>query len=91
VLESHINYLVGHSSKMRYALFLDRGFPIASGVVEGTCKSLINRRAKGCGQRWKQDGLTAVLTLRALEQSDRLDRFWSRFVDRFRGAISLAA
>jgi hypothetical protein len=90
-LGSHISYLLGRESKMKYAHFLKEGLPIASGVVEGTCKSLINRRAKGSGQRWKQDGLTAVLTLRALEQSNRLAPFWTRFTNRFRGEISLVA
>ena len=60
-------------------------------VTEGACKSLITVRAKGSGQRWYQDGLNAVLTLRAIHQSDRLPLFWRRFVRRYEATVIAAA
>jgi hypothetical protein len=42
-------------------------------------KNTIGQRAKGCGQRWLEQNLRGVLTLRALHQSDRLPRFWTPF------------
>jgi hypothetical protein len=68
---------------MCYAHFRQRNFPVGSGVTEGACKSLITMRAKRSGQRWSSDGVSAALTLRALEQSDRFDRAWELFQVRY--------
>jgi hypothetical protein len=35
-------------------------------------KNTSGQRAKGCGQRWLEQNLRGVLTLRALHQSDRV-------------------
>lgn len=87
-LGSHAGYLTGYARMMNYAAYRRRGLPIASGPVEGACKSLVAARCKRSGQRWKQDGLTAALTLRALDQSDRLSAFWKRFSNQFCAAIN---
>jgi len=50
-----------------------------SGVTEGACKSLITSRTKRSGQRWRPRGISAVLALRSLLNSDRLERFWPIF------------
>jgi hypothetical protein len=85
------SYISGNEGRMRYAKLRRAGFPTGSGVTEGACKSLITMRAKRSGQRWYHDGLTAVLTLRALHQSDRLDRFWERFARRYSANVAAAA
>lgn len=90
VFESHIDYIL-IDRFFRYARLRRAGLPIASGVTEGACKSLITTRFKRSGQRWYQDGLTSVLTLRALHQSDRLDFFWLRMITRYEAKIELAA
>jgi len=69
------SYISGNQSRMRYAKLRRAGFPTGSGVTEGACKSLVAMRAKRSGQRWYHDGLTAALTLRALQQSGRFDPF----------------
>jgi hypothetical protein len=89
-LGSHSGYLTGYARMMNYAAYRRSGLPMASGPVEGACKSLVAARCKRSGQRWKQDGLTAALTLRALDQSDRLTAFWQRFSNQFRAEISAA-
>jgi hypothetical protein len=71
-LYAHRTYIENNKDRMRYAELLKRGLPIGSGVTEGACKSLVQVRAKGCGQRWLPNGLDAVLLLRGLEMSDRL-------------------
>ncbi|MEO1484012.1 MAG: hypothetical protein AAFU77_18015, partial [Myxococcota bacterium] len=63
---------------------LNDGLPIGSGVVEGACKSLVQGRAKRSGQRWSQRGLTATLHLRAIDESDRFDRYWAIFAQRYK-------
>jgi hypothetical protein len=90
-LAGHHGYLSGYARMMKYASLRRLGLPIASGAVEGACKSLVMCRAKRSGQRWKQDGLTAALTLRSLDQSDRLPRFWDVFARRFLAEIRAAA
>ena len=60
--------------------------PIGSGITEATCKLLIGQRTKNSGQRWSQTGISAVLNLRAIDQSDRFDQFWTLFAQRYRDA-----
>ena len=61
---------------MGYAQAKDRGLPIGSGVVEATCKTLVTERLKPSGMRWSERGGQAILTLRALLQSNRFDSGW---------------
>jgi hypothetical protein len=67
----------------RYATLARLGLHVGSGVTEGACKSLIAARAKRGGQRWREPGISAVLTLRSLVESERFDAFWKRFARRF--------
>ncbi len=71
-LYEHRTYIENNKDRMRYAELVARGLPVGSGATEGACKSLVQVRAKGCGQRWLPKGLDAVLVLRGLEMSDRL-------------------
>jgi hypothetical protein len=76
-LREHLVYVENNKDRMRYVALREAGLPIGSGVTESTAKTVINQRAKGAGQRWREGGLRGVITLRALHQSDRLPRFWS--------------
>lgn len=89
----HEGYLAGYytGGKFKYCSARNNNIPIGSGITEGSCKSLFAARVKRSGQRWYHDGLTAVLTLRALRQSDRLRSFWRHFRRRFEANVQLAA
>jgi hypothetical protein len=76
--------------RFRYASARKRGLHQGSGVTEGACKTLITKRTKRSGQRWRPRGITAVLALRSLLESDRLDRFWPLFAARYQ-KLPLAA
>jgi hypothetical protein len=78
-LDSHITYIANNNDRMRYQMMRKRGLPIGSGITESSCKTLVNMRAKGAGQRWHCLGLRGALHLRALNASDRFDAFWSVF------------
>ena len=67
----------------QYAAVARLGLPTGSGVTEGACKSLIASRAKRSGQRWRAIGISAVLALRSLLESDRLRPFWDHFASRY--------
>jgi len=40
---------------MRYDEYLAKGWPIASGPVEGACKNLIKDRMERSGMRWTEE------------------------------------
>lgn len=68
-----ITYLTNHADRMNYAGALWWGFPVGTGAVEATCKTLIGLRMKRCGARWHVPTGNHVLELRALALSDRWD------------------
>jgi len=39
-------------NRMKYAENLQPGYPIASGVVEGACRHLVEERTEQTGMRW---------------------------------------
>lgn len=74
------DYFHGHLDRMRYPEFMAMQLPIASGVVEATCRSLVGQRTKDAGMRWTRPGAQAILNLRCLNLShhDRWLDFFSR-------------
>jgi hypothetical protein len=90
-LEPHVTYLENNAKLMRYATLRATGLPVGSGATEGACKSVIEMRTNGCGQRWRPDGLDAVLTLRASHLSGRLHRFWEVFSSRRQAEVKRCA
>ena len=69
-------YFTTQAARMDYPRFVARQFPIGSGAVESTCKTLIAARAKGAGMRWNRAGVQAIASLRAVQRSGRWERFW---------------
>jgi hypothetical protein len=69
-------YLVNNSPYLRYDRYLSQGLPIATGVIEGACRHLVNDRMAVTGARWSLTGAEAVLRLRALRSSHDFDEYW---------------
>ena len=90
-LAPHVTYLEHNAYLLRYARLREAGLPVGSGVTEGACKSVIQQRTNGRSQRWRPDGLEAVLTLRAVHLSDRLPRFWAHLARTYRKEVTLCA
>ena len=90
-LETHWTYLLNNNDRMRYATLRRLGLPCGSGATEGACKSVVMIRAKGCGQRWHEDGVTAALTLRAAYLSERLPTMWNLFAADYSADVQAAA
>ena len=88
-LAQQTQYFRNNRKRMRYAEMKAAGLPIGSGVVEAACKTLVTQRLKRAGMRWRSDGGQAVLTLRALCQSDRFDLAWYLFVDTYRAGVAV--
>ena len=60
----------------RYDEYLAKGWPIASGPVEGACKNLIKDRMERSGMRWTPAMAEAVVKLRAIFISGDFDGYW---------------
>lgn len=90
-LEAHVVYLDNHVEQMRYRTLRQAGLPVGSGTTEGPCKSLVMTRAKRCGQRWHPEGLRSVLTLRALQMSERLRAIFDLLACDYTASIRAAA
>ena len=54
-----------NSDRMRYDEYLRRGYPIASGVIEGACRHLVKDRMERSGMRWTLEGARSMLNVRA--------------------------
>ncbi len=70
------SYLKNNRACLDYAKALRRGFPIATGVVEGACRYLVKDRMDRTGARWSLDGAEAVLRLRALCTNGDFNHYW---------------
>ncbi|MCP4422257.1 MAG: ISKra4 family transposase [Chloroflexi bacterium] len=73
------NYLKKHQDHIKYDRFKEMGVPIGSGLVESTCKWLIQQRFKGVGMRWSEDGFNHLLHLRLAWVNGRFDAVFSAF------------
>lgn len=72
-----INFLKSNHMLMRYPQAVKNGWPIASGVTEAACNTLIKRRLCNSGMRWKYDSACAVLRVRTLTQTKgRWEQLW---------------
>jgi hypothetical protein len=74
-VQSAIIYYENNQEHMRYDEYLAAGYPIASGVAEGTCKHLVKDRMERAGMRWELEGAQAVLSLRAVYVNGLWDQF----------------
>jgi hypothetical protein len=90
-LLDNLVFIDNNKDRMRYVALHEAGLPVGSGATEGACKSVIGFRTKRSGQRWHDDGVSAVLTLRAIHQSDRLPGFWRHLARRYTALVEAAA
>ena len=74
---------------MRYAQAQAQNLPIGSGVVEAACKTLATERMKRSGMRWRQAGGQAILTFRALHQSERFARGWKLLSSTYKRTVEI--
>jgi hypothetical protein len=70
------DYLTAKKPYLDYATALAKGWPIATGVIEGACRYLVKDRMDITGARWGLDGAEAILKLRALISNGDFDRYW---------------
>jgi hypothetical protein len=88
-LETELTYFRNQRPHMDYAEYVRHGLPIASGVVEAACKTLVTQRLKRSGMAWRPLGGQAILTLRSLIQSDRWPAAWALLSAEFRKSVGV--
>ncbi len=71
-----VGYYRRNQPYMRYDVYLARGWPIGTGVVEGACGHLVKDRMEQAGMRWTKAGAQAVLDLRAVRLTGDWDAYW---------------
>ncbi len=76
-LETICNYLSKNSSRMAYDEYLEKGYPIASGVIEGACRHYVKDRMERAGMHWSKEGAQAMLDVR----SEFLNGDWEGFLN----------
>jgi hypothetical protein len=73
---AEIQYLDKNKERMRYAEFRAQGLFVGSGVVEAGCKTVIGQRLKQSGMEWTIRGANAIIALRCMMKSNRLEDYW---------------
>jgi len=75
VLTAVAAYLERNAPYMDYAVYLARGWPIATGVIEGACRHLVKDRCELSGMRWTSAGAEALLHLRCVHENGDGDAY----------------
>lgn len=70
ILHKVANYFEKNQPYMDYATYLQKGWPIASGVIEGACRHFVKDRMELSGMRWTLAGAENLLRLRAVAEND---------------------
>jgi len=74
-LERICGYFYNNTPRMAYDVYLQHGFPIASGVIEGACRCVVKDRMERSGMRWILSGARAMLDMRCVYLSGLWDEF----------------
>ena len=69
-------YLLNNKEYLKYDVSLNKGHPIATGVIEGACRYLIKDRMDITGARWRLKGAEAMLKIRALVVCGDFDEYF---------------
>jgi hypothetical protein len=77
LIRTTIGYLTNKLPYLDYPRALAQGWPIATGVIEGACRHLVQDRMGITGARWGLPGAEAVLALRAIKAGNELDAYWT--------------
>jgi hypothetical protein len=75
-------YLENNRERMRYDEYLAKGYPIASGVIEGACRHLVKDRMERAGMHWTRPGAQAMLDVRSIHVNGDWEAYQSYRIDR---------
>jgi hypothetical protein len=89
-IDKAVTYLANNHQYMRYDKALAAGRPIATGMIEGACRFVVEDRFGITGARWSPDGAEVILKLRAVVINGDLDDYMSYYKTRYRNDIHLS-
>ena len=81
-LEEQLAYFENNRDRMKYDEYLEQGFPIGSGVVEGACRNLVKDRMERTGMRWETPGAQTILDLLAVYLNGNWNTFCKYLIRR---------
>jgi hypothetical protein len=99
-IRTTLSYLQNKQPYMDYPHALAAGWPIATGVIEGACRHLVQDRMGITGARWGLEGAQAMLWLRAINASGDTSTYWDwhiqqerqrNHLSRYQDTLELAA
>jgi hypothetical protein len=82
IIRKTLSYLRNKQAFMDYPRALANGWPIATGVIEGACRHLVQDRMGITGARWSLPGAQAMLWLRAINASGDTSAYWDWHITR---------
>jgi hypothetical protein len=100
IIRKTLSYLENKQPYLDYPAALANGWPIATGVIEGACRHLVQDRMGITGARWGLEGAQAILWLRAINASGDHDAYWDYHIQqehqrnhlsRYHDSLGLAA
>jgi hypothetical protein len=74
-IEEVCRYFENNRERMRYDDYLEAGYPIATGVIEGACRHVVKDRMERGGMRWALEGAEAMLNVRCVFASAHWETF----------------
>jgi hypothetical protein len=80
IISKTLSYLTNKQPHMDYPTALAAGWPIATGVIEGACRHLVQDRMAITGARWSLHGAEAILWLRTLHANNDHDTYWNHHI-----------
>jgi len=82
-VDKAVTYLENNQAHMRYDKALAAGWPIATGMIEGSCRYVIEDRFGITGARWSPDGAEDILKLRAVVVNGDLHDYMNYYKKRY--------
>ena len=89
-MDKAVTYLTNNRRHMRYDKALEKGGPIATGMIEGACRFVIEDRFGITGARWSPDGAEVILKLRAVVVNGDLHDYMNYYKERYRAEHHLS-
>jgi hypothetical protein len=75
-------YFDANRERMHYDVYLSKGYPIASGVIEGACRHLVKDRMERAGMHWTPQGAQAMLQVRSMYVNGDWETYQNFRIDR---------
>lgn len=88
VIAANVTYFTNNQHRMKYAEAKNNHYPIGSGIVEASCKTLVGQRFKRSGMSWQHNGGQGILTFRSLIKSQRFDRAWPIIASHYKRSVT---